>query len=543
MVLQFFLSLLTVAGIFMVVPYKRRIVWLWLLFTITVCLSVWYLYDMANVARQIIEYKWISYPHLRADFIIGGDSPILSSIFNMIPILFLFLWMNLTFFPKDTSLSASNITLLLLATFIYTLSSQDNIQLMVGSCCFSILGFYLINDSNLKKHFILYSYTAEISIFTALAVIYSQVGNINFNDLGKYIRIGKHHDLVSLLLMVGIFIKCGTFLFQNYIIELNKLNFNRMLIISLLSSPLSGLIIFYKLHSVISASSYFTSTLNTVVVLTSVWSLLGIIWRDSLKAKILYLNMMFFAISLFLISKQAENIFIAIKLLPLLTIIDISLYPVSLYGFTDPIVSKNSLNWYHHKSELLISFVAYGMLLISSQSSIPFYFTIMLAIANAIIISGLYGLKERPYVSWLSKFMPYILPLALGGVWFVLIDNFKFEECTIYVFIGFVLCSLFTPQRFINLLADKTDIQDGDFFSTFYHSFIISPLRLLGRILWLLVDFIVIERSLIGNFSDTTLSGIGYLQKIQSKGLISWLCFFGLGLLILIINIGIFVYE
>ena len=60
MVLQFFLSLLTVAGIFMVVPYKRRIVWLWLLFTITVCLSVWYLYDMANVARQIIEYKWIS---------------------------------------------------------------------------------------------------------------------------------------------------------------------------------------------------------------------------------------------------------------------------------------------------------------------------------------------------------------------------------------------------------------------------------------------------------------------------------------------------
>lgn len=43
-----------------------------------------------------------------------------------------------------------------------------------------------------------------------------------------------------------------------------------------------------------------------------------------------------------------------------------------------------------------------------------------------------------------------------------------------------------------------------DVWELLYHYLLLTPLRLLGRILWIAVDFVVIERTIIGSISQTT---------------------------------------
>ena len=70
--------------------------------------------------------------------------------------------------------------------------------------------------------------------------------------------------------------------------------------------------------------------------------------------------------------------------------------------------------------------------------------------------------------------------------------------------------------RFFNRWADNETVQDMDVWELLYHYLLLTPLRLLGRILWIAVDFVVIERTIIGSISQTTRFFVGGLHRIQS---------------------------
>ena len=102
---------------------------------------------------------------------------------------------------------------------------------------------------------------------------------------------------------------------------------------------------------------------------------------------------------------------------------------------------------------------------------------------------------------------------------------------------------LIIPCRFIVTNWLPQEYQDTDWASSTYQLLIVSPLRLLGRILWLAVDFVVIERSIIGTLSAFTNMLVAFLQKLQQPTWLSGFLLFALGVAILLFNIGSYVHE
>ena len=102
--------------------------------------------------------------------------------------------------------------------------------------------------------------------------------------------------------------------------------------------------------------------------------------------------------------------------------------------------------------------------------------------------------------------------------------------------------ALTAPLRLGNRWADRAELQDGDLLARVYELVVIAPLKLLGRILWITVDFLVIERSVIGSISAGSRFLIGSLQHIQKTVWLNYLFMLLLGLAVMLFNIGYYYY-
>ena len=126
---------------------------------------------------------------------------------------------------------------------------------------------------------------------------------------------------------------------------------------------------------------------------------------------------------------------------------------------------------------------------------------------------------------------------------FVLSAKYSFSLVLMIWLIVFAIIFFIIPQRFCNLLHSQEWFQEKDWISLLYHTLLVSPLRLLGRLLWILVDFILIERGVIGKISEYGSEGVLFLSKLQDTSVYNWLWLWLLGIILLLINIGRFAYE
>lgn len=89
-------------------------------------------------------------------------------------------------------------------------------------------------------------------------------------------------------------------------------------------------------------------------------------------------------------------------------------------------------------------------------------------------------------------------------------------------------------------LYQKEFIQESDVFETVFDFLIITPLTILGRILWLLVDFILIERTIINSLSNATnllIRGVSHLNVFSAKLYLLYILL-GFGLMALLAYMG-----
>ena len=143
------------------------------------------------------------------NFTISGDIHLWGVCFAIL------IYFNILYHKEDYSLFINNLILLNFASLIFLLASQDFIQLLIGCSCFSIIGFYMINQADVKIKFIFYNFFAEIALLTALAIVYSGLGSVSLESLSNYSKLGEHKDLVAVLVLLSVFAKSGMFLFQN----------------------------------------------------------------------------------------------------------------------------------------------------------------------------------------------------------------------------------------------------------------------------------------------------------------------------------------
>ena len=149
---------------------------------------------------------------------------------------------------------------------------------------------------------------------------------------------------------------------------------------------------------------------------------------------------------------------------------------------------------------------------------------ISLAMAsNAFLLLMIYSDTDNLY-SLLPKVTIFVLLISFV---FILIAKFSKDENNIF---------FLTKLNKINILRD-------DLLSNFYETFFINPLKFLGRILWLVFDIVVIERSIIASISHGSRLIVNSVHKIQETGKWSCLISIVLGFVIMLTYLGSYVYE
>ena len=149
---------------------------------------------------------------------------------------------------------------------------------------------------------------------------------------------------------------------------------------------------------------------------------------------------------------------------------------------------------------------------------------ISLAMAsNAFLLLMIYSDTNNLY-SLLPKVTIFVLLISFI---FILIAKFSKDENNIF---------FLTKLNKINILRD-------DLLSNFYETFFINPLKFLGRILWLVFDIVVIERSIIASISHGSRLIVNSVHKIQETGKWSSLISIVLGFVIMLTYLGSYVYE
>ena len=81
-------------------------------------------------------------------------------------------------------------------------------------------------------------------------------------------------------------------------------------------------------------------------------------------------------------------------------------------------------------------------------------------------------------------------------------------------------------------------MQLSEFFKRFYELVLLTPITVLGRILWLTIDFVIIERTIINSLSDVIKFLIRISQKIHQSSLLNYILLALCGLGIIFLYVG-----
>ena len=554
MISQLFFSLIAIALLaLLVVQGRRRRIWSFLLLAACGFLMYELLLSFREDAFSSFVYQWGGFQNLQFSLHLSGTPEIDKILLSLLGSAVGLVYLNSVYWGENHKLTVNTAVLLNVAAFILLLCSKDFVQLMVGSSCLAILGFYLIPDMESKRKFIFYGFLSEMALFTALAVVYDVIPSMNLQEAERFSTIGRHKDLVALLVLLCVFCQAGMLGFQNYILDLQTLTFNRIMIFCLTSLPLSSLVIFTKLRPLLAASQYTEPVLSIWLSATAVWCLVAMLLTDSLKAAAIYLNLLFYAFSLAFLGVCPDGLDRVINFFPAAILLNVLLMMVNNAASNELYVSRLGGLARHIRFTFVLALAGIAVF-IGSFLNVPAAAEKIAFIYLAVVLTGLSSIMSRVFLgranaddkvmALLKNPSPlYWLPLIGVFVWLGWAYSF-WQNKMFYAFFGaFVLLLLIAPFRFCGRWSDDEDVQEADWFNDLYQIVILAPLRLLGRVLWILVDFIVIERSIIGSVAQTSNFLVSGLQKLQGSVRLSYLLMIALGLAVLLLNMGYKYYE
>ena len=87
----------------------------------------------------------------------------------------------------------------------------------------------------------------------------------------------------------------------------------------------------------------------------------------------------------------------------------------------------------------------------------------------------------------------------------------------------FGLLLVIHPLRGLSRFYADEELQLSEFFKRFYELLILTPITVLGRILWLTIDFVIIEHTIINSLSDMIKFLIRISQKIHQPQLLNYI--------------------
>ena len=512
------------------------------------CLYIFYLFclDWISGSESVTSLIWDSSKSGDIKIDIISNPANYRLIFPFFIITLITLFNNLFFRFEDKKRIFSAILTLNLLSLIMLICTNNLVEIITFVFIIDILSQVLIKDVYASRRYSIYNLIADMGLFLIMAMLKGKLETLEISNISHYYETGRHRDFIMFVIMISLFIKFGFFLFQSYLLDLKNTKFHRLVLIQYLSTPMVALILLMKFYPLLVVSPSFDLCLNIALGLTMFWGTIGTIVINNLKEKNIYLNMIIISLIVKLLHSVdfIWNMDLSFMLILGFTF-NICLYYIHYYlGRENNILSVTNSNQSGLKivtTTYLISGIAFfsEVPLITNDTNLIWIYTFMIlfTLASAHIFSQVLFLTNKqsnefdfyPLVTLLICIISDILIINLHPNWLYIFS---------FAFSFLILIKLYPLKGVVSNASLNSKLQKIDFFSHIYDILIVQPVKIAGRWLTVLFDFMFIEKTITTMFSSLnglTIRlfrksarhwGVYYIFNIVLAVFIVLLCFF-----------------
>ena len=161
--------------------------------------------------------------------------------------------------------------------------AHNNLQTLLGACFVDVIGFCALNNVQARRRYIFYNLLTDTALFVAFAILWGECHTNIITQLSQC--HASNRELALLAIMAVTFVKIGMFPFQGYILPIAVLSESRRMLLSYLSTPLSGFIILYQFQpqflSILGDSSWTVAA----SLFSIIWGTIGAVLMKYLTEK------------------------------------------------------------------------------------------------------------------------------------------------------------------------------------------------------------------------------------------------------------------
>ncbi len=488
-------------------------------------------HNIINSAQDVFSFIWNKSP--------GGDIQIdiISNPYNygfVLPffiITLLSLALNLLFRYEERRNIYEAGLIFNLAALITMITSNNFVQLLFALFIVDILALLLVHDIEAYRRYILLNISADLMIFTVLAIINSRVASLDIREILQYKQIGLHIDFIAIIGLTAIFMKFGFFIFHIGLLGLRNIRLHRLQNILFLSAPVCALILLTKFHVLLSGSAYFNTYLHLVCCLSLGGGFVGSLCSQNYKQRIIYWQMMFWALFVELLRFNGFIWNLSLTFLLLQTyILNIALYLI--YYYTGRHYHQNDLSKINlvNQSAMLSALMLILLMVVAITGVLTelynkgnrYYiwtYAILYILSLSATLKSIFFVKKKASYAHSPHLAPhYLVWILLGCSAAIVLYPTPINAVTIWGFgAAFILLNRYNPIWRIAHIGYICRFEQNDRIGLIYKYGVIKPLRLSGRVLWLLIDRFLTEKIIIGGSIKTAQIGLRFFRKIHSN--------------------------
>ena len=492
---------------------------------------------------ETFAFHWIDTSLMRIDVNLNTDAAVYGLAAPFVLLTGISVFYNTFYKAEADKLRLNGLLLLNLAAVILVICAQNFMQLLTAVCIADVLCLFMINDIEGKRRYVFYNLLADMGLFTLFALIWKQTGRISLSALSGYHQPGQYPELTVGLLLFCAFIKSGMFLFQGGFLNLAGLSFNRIFSVSYCATPLIGILLLIKAYPLLGNVAYAPVALELFGGLTLLWAVVGAISIDNLKDKALYFNLMFYALMVGLLSLGLNPL---LKLLPGLllagSLLNI-LWMMTAVSASNELFVSNMGDFARPLKTVFVLALLLTFALVQgiTEAATPqnerwvyvFAVVLLTALAHVLyqIFLGKTNADERVWAFLKNPPLLFLFPVAAAVVFMIWQSGF-YHAGVWYVYAAFLLVLFSGPLRRLRRLYDSEAVQEADWFDDMYETLLVAPVKILGRILWLTIDFLIIERTIVSSLSGGTALLVRILDRMHTGTWAGSLLYVSAGLLI-----------
>ena len=521
-----------VLGLLTEIFQKNRMVrsWSWFLFAaVVLCLLPWLSGQGVLFKKSLWFFNWVDTSVIKIDIALRTGPEYAPFIWTQIIVLMFALSYNAFFSFEKMRLRYAGLYTLIFAAMMFVISAFNIMQLLIAICFVDILGFYLLQDIGVKRHYMFFNFFADFLLMVLFALIWGWERNLDISALSAFVKHSSFAGYAVGLFVISVCIKCGMAFFHNYLLDMKSISFVRGGFMMFATTPFTGLVLLYRCTNLFSGFEWAKYALEVMLGLSALWAIFAFVLIDAFKAKILYLHMLMIS---FLVAMILMNKTEFLALLPFVVMMACMLSGVMILPLVaaanEPLVSKTGGLVQLMKFSLGVS--------VLSLSGCLYFFSPYLKNDGAWLIWLLLVVLVVLFIHFFAQVYfgdvhadervmavvknPNVLYFGfILASWTVLlfhakpVFNTEFLTWGIFVLVvpSFILfAAKLRPLRFCDKAYACENVQTAAPALKLFDVCFILPIKTLGRVLWLTIDFLLIERFLVAFIRQTIYSMIRF---------------------------------